>query len=203
MRRNISLFLFLVFFCGCLNAATNSSSSDLILSAPEKIVSQKRFQVAVSPEFLRLSRDNLNLNAFGMGLDLLFSVAPKFAVGAAVHEAFVTFSPLFTEIDVNVTYAITGKLRITQEKYKLSSDEVVTRSEFNSGGFRASLLLTQYLFNATSFVLNFSGFGGAFFYEIPSEHNYNFRLGARIDRITNDGTSILPVRIFASVALWF
>jgi hypothetical protein len=141
----------------------------------------------------------------GAGLDAgaVFGINSRWGVGLSLRQGFTqTLTALFTSIEISVTYAITGSMRLENRQTLVDGKKLVMASAFNSGGFFGQLYLDQYFINTTDSIIPFPGLGLGVVYEFPSDGSRNFAVGVRIDRLSNDLNVLTPVIGFLRYSFW-
>lgn len=181
----------------CLAEEVSLISGNLPIS---ESLREQRFWVDISPDVVYIQNVGTVLTGAGIGASFMAALASDLALGAGVHEAFDPssgFSGLFSELNVELQYAITGSLLPIRRTIKAAGTEIFTEENRDMSGVRLGLLLSQYFFNATPAVPTFTGLGGEVLYQFAGIDSFALSLGVRMDWIFNGKISLIPLRPFA------
>ena len=102
-----------------------------------------RFRISLDGDMLLIVNGSNSLSGAGLGADLTGALSRKIAMGGAVREMFQapdTFSPLFTELNLHLDYALTGTMMALKKTFLLNDNEVLKEESSSVGGWRAQLI---------------------------------------------------------------
>ena len=125
------------------------------------------------------------------------SVTPKVAAGIAFSQAVSLSSPslLFSALELNLSYAITGSFRKRKSSYRVEGYDVAQIDEQFPGGWRAQAYFNQLFLNGSTGVVSFNGPGIGATYEWPTFEERSLGVNARGDFLTGNGVSIQVLRL--------
>lgn len=161
----------------------------------------KQRKAFVRTESFTVKNDTTQITGTAVAVGIYFARDEKFSMGPRFHQSYASdtgWSTLYTALNFDFTYALTGSLLQRTQVTELNGWDVLRYNQYNSGGWRTRLSIDQYYYNLSSGAIPMSGFGIEGSYEFPSNIGFSVELGAGVDRITNPRASLTPIRFYAA-----
>jgi len=153
-------------------------------------------------EYFAVKNGNANITGSALAVGIYFARDHKSSMGPRFHQSYASqsnWSTLYTALNFDFTYAITGMLSRDTVKTELNGWDVLRYTQYNPGGLRLRFSLDQYYYNTSSGAIPLSGFGLETSYELPSNYDISVEFGVGVDRITNPRATLTPFRAFFMV----
>jgi hypothetical protein len=142
---------------------------------------------------------------FEFNLAFRHAYSDRVAFGPRLRQAYSQptlsqgYETLFTALAVDMDISLTGTFRQETAEASLDDQRVISYLPQATGGWRCTLSMNQFFINTTKVAAPFSGFGLGFRYDVPSERDLAFTVGASLDRITNSVLMLVPVQIYGGI----
>ncbi len=164
----------------------------------------KKMRILFGTEYVRMQGTYETLAGLGFTATALYSLSQKYAMGFSLSQAFISSSltAFYTQMDLQLKYALTGSVMIKNAAVSLNNTKVIESETVNRGGLRLHAFAHQYFINAAVAVLPFPGLGAGISYDFPSTDFYNYYIGVRVDRASNDRQTTYPMQAFIGVGVW-
>jgi hypothetical protein len=169
---------------------------------PKENENVKGFRLLLTPELVYLMSSDKSLAGFDIGVEGMYALYDKLAIGGSLRQAFSGLSSLFFGVDVRLTYALSGALRVTDRQVEIGDTVVFERQGLSPGGISVQLLISQTFFSNASISLPYFGEGISFGYELASDDRNNLKFGVRADMLNNGSSSLRMIQGFMSFAFW-
>lgn len=158
-------------------------------------------KVFLRTEMYSVENGNTLITGSALAVGLYFARSEGMSIGPRFHQSYSAvdgWSTLYTALNFDFTWALTGSLKQVTTKHSLDGWEYMTFSQYNPGGFRARFSLEQYYFNTKKGSIPLSGFGIEGSYEFASSTDLSIEIGAGVDRISGPTAILTPFRVFLS-----
>jgi hypothetical protein len=198
--RNFFLIL-AISLAGRLAIAQNSDPPAI----GENQIEIKSAKIFIGPEISALAVNGTSFVSAGIDSTFFYALSTDWGMGVSLRQGFATntFAALFTEIDVQGKWALTGSLRLKKQTVRLGGVPVAVSEDKNEGGLRAQFFVHQYFFNVGNSVYPVPGIGAGVAYEFSSTNDTNYTVGLRLDRASNGaGLTFYPVQVFFGLGFW-
>jgi opacity protein-like surface antigen len=195
---------YLVLSLLCLGLSGMAQANDLEQQV-RTLPTERKLRLMLAPGADSIDTAGGNLSGIGMGIGIQYGFSDRWALGGNIKQSFSisSSSAIFTELDAQLTYAVTGSMTRHRHTVTLDGREVFDAEDYGRGGLRLGILAEQYFFTSSVLVIPYSGLGAQMVYEFPSHSTVNWFLGARIDMITNGVQILNPESLFGGAAIWF
>ncbi len=200
MLRSLGIATVLTFF-----PASALGDPPPLISKVEQVRDDQGSRFCFNAEFTTISISGVAVNSLGASFGFFHAPVNWFGAGFTVRQGFssASLTALFSELDMQLQFALTGSLRRRREILRLDGHPTVQLSEGGSGGLRAQVFIHQYYFHTGLNAVPFPGFGGGLTYEFPSSGSLHYSLGLRMDAASNGiGTTLFPIHALVGIGLW-
>lgn len=156
-------------------------------------------KVFLRTEMYSVTNGNTLITGTALAVGLYFARSEAMSIGPRFHQSYSAvdgWSTLYTALNFDFTWALTGSLKQVTTKHSLNGWEYMTFTQYNPGGIRARLSLDQYYYNTKKGSIPLSGFGVEGSYEFASSTDLSIEIGAGMDRISSPTATLTPMRIF-------
>ena len=184
------------------------AASDTDPVSMDEQTAQKRFSLAGALGYISLHNAVTGRSITGATVGILpsYALSKDWAAGVSIGQSFSLSSGnagVFTAFEAKMLYALTGSLIAEESAVSLGGSRVMKKDDYNLGGLRLSLGLTQYLFNGTVSAIPFTGVAFAGYYEFASRTAQSYFVGLRVDRLGNGTITLTPYQGFFGISFRF
>lgn len=144
------------------------------------------------------------LSTIGLGGGFEQTVSKNLSFSLSLDQAFATqdqYSTFFTSFGFDANYAVSGFSLGSSRTTWLGPWRLAEGKTAKKAGLHLYGGLRQYVINAVTTALHYSGAGLGMRYEIPLTEKYSVRADAGLDRISSGRYAIFPARLSFGVSI--